>query len=63
MMGGEGCVERWMRRLCVCGGIFFQGMSDFLLLYIVCFVLRMGGAISFLIYGNSVIYEEDKKEA
>ena len=44
-------------------GDFYCRNERFPSIYIVCFVLRMGGAISFLIYGDLVIYEEGKKEA
>ena len=63
MMGGEGCVGRLMRWLCVCGGIFIAEMS--VSFYIYCLFYAEGGWCSFFpyIYGDLVIYEEGKKEA
>ena len=46
---------------CACAGGFLAKGARFPSIYIVCFVLGVGGAVSFLIYGDLVIYEEDKK--
>ena len=62
-MDGEGCVAALDAAVVRIRGDFYCRNERFPSIYIVCFVLGVGGAISFLIYGNSVIYEEGKKEA